>query len=138
MLAVFNRTRTAQIPYDVQWNDIDAMNANKDFTYDEKNFAKLPQFVQNLHNIGMKYIPMFDPGISASEPRGTYPPFDMGMDLNIFVKNSTGQPFIGRVWTGKPTVWPDFTDPKTQIYWTQMFAKYHKELEFDGAWIDMN
>ena len=79
----------------LQWNDIDAMKTNNDFTIDDKNFADLPKFVEHLHKIGMKYIPMFDPGISASERPGTYPPYDLGMTLDIFVKNSTGQPFIG-------------------------------------------
>ena len=46
--------------------------------------------------------------------------------------------FEGKVWNANYTVWPDFTDPKTIIYWTELFAKYHKELQFDGAWIDMN
>ena len=78
-----------------QWNDIDAMHSRNDFTIDDKNFADLPKFVEHLHRVGMKYIPMFDPGISASETPGTYPPYDLGMLLNIFVKNSTGQPFIG-------------------------------------------
>lgn len=121
----------------LQWNDIDAMRNNLDFTYDQKNFAKLPEFVSDLHKVGMKYVPMFDAGISASERLGTYPPFDLGMQLNIFIKNSSGQPYVGKVWPGK-TVWPDFTDPKALVYWTKLFNDYHKVLSFDGSWIDMN
>lgn len=71
------------------------MKTRNDFTIDDKNFGDLPKFVDELHKVGMKYIPMFDPGISASEKRGTYPPYDLGMALDIFVKNTTGQPFIG-------------------------------------------
>lgn len=155
MRQVFNRTRLAGIPYDVQvyhslspsqqtlthpfpqWNDIDAMSSHKDFSYDSKNFAELPQFVAELHSLGMKYVPMFDPAISAEDKRGTYPPYDLGKELDIFIKNQSGQPLVGQVWPGK-TVWPDFTNPSTVQYWTQMLAKYHKELQFDGAWLDMN
>ena len=82
-------------PLPVQWNDIDAMKARNDFTIDDKNFGELPKFVEKLHEIGMKYIPMFDPGVSASEKPGSYPPYDLGMSMDIFVKNSSGQPFIG-------------------------------------------
>ena len=71
------------------------MESHNVFTYDRKNFADLPKFVENLHKVGMKYIPMFDSGIAASEKRGTYPPFDDGVALDIFVKNTSGQLLIG-------------------------------------------
>ena len=137
MIAVFNRTRAASIPYDVQWNDIDAMENHLDFTYDQAKFAKLPQFVDDLHKVGMKYIPMFDPGISAKEEPGKYPPYDLGIEMDIFIKNSSGKPFIGKVWPG-PTVFPDYTNPKATDYWTKLFDDYHKVIPYDGSWIDIN
>lgn len=73
------------------------MNNSNDFTYDNSNFKGLPRFVKELHEKGMHYIPLIDPGVSASEVRGTYPPYDIGIKMNIFVKNSTDQPFIGKV-----------------------------------------
>lgn len=47
--------------------------------------------------LGMHYIPLIDPGISGSEKPGTYPPYDEGLQLDIFIKNSSGQPFVGKV-----------------------------------------
>lgn len=47
--------------------------------------------------LGMHYIPLIDPGVSGSEKPGTYPPYDEGLQLDIFVKNSSGQPFVGKV-----------------------------------------
>lgn len=38
-----------------------------------------------------------DPGVSASEPPGEYPPFDRGLEMDVFIKNSTDQPFVGKV-----------------------------------------
>lgn len=73
------------------------MNNSNDFTYDNVKYEGLPAFVEALHGIGMHYIPLVDPGVSASEPDGTYPPFDDGIKRGIFVKNSSGQPFIGKV-----------------------------------------
>lgn len=35
-------------------------------------------------------------------------------------------------------MWPDFTHPNTVDYWTSMLKDLHKEISFDGAWIDMN
>ena len=52
----------------------------------------------------MHYIPIIDPGVSGNEPRGTYPPYDMGAEINVFVRNSSDQPFVGRVWNPVNTV----------------------------------
>lgn len=45
----------------------------------------------------MHYVQIIDPGISAAEPPLTYPPWDEGINLNIFVVNSSSLPFIGKV-----------------------------------------
>ena len=46
----------------------------------------------------MHYVPIFDPGVSAGEANGTYPPYDVGIEMQVFVKNSKGkEPFRGRV-----------------------------------------
>ena len=113
------------------------MDNHLDFTYDHKAFAKLPQFVSELHKVGMKYVPMFDPAIGASEKPGISPAYDLGLQMNIFIKNSSGKPYVGKVWPGN-SAWPDFTDPKATDYWTKLFSDFHKTIEFDGSWIDMN
>lgn len=73
------------------------LNSN-DFTYDPINFKELPSFVDELHKKGMHYIPLVDAGVSGSEVPGTYPPYDEGVKMDIFVKNASGQIFIGKVW----------------------------------------
>lgn len=73
------------------------MNNSNDFTYDKENFRGLPEFVKDLHSKGMHYIPLIDPGISAGENPGAYFPYDTGVKMNIFIKNSTDQIFIGKV-----------------------------------------
>ncbi|PSN56866.1 Lysosomal alpha-glucosidase [Blattella germanica] len=135
---VWSRTREAGIPLDVQWNDLDYMNISNDFTYDKVNYKGLPEFVDELHKLGMHYVPLIDPGVSASEKPGTYPPFDEGIEMDIFIKNSSGKPFIGKVWNRVSTVWPDFTHPRSVDYWLQQLKNFHQEIAFDGAWIDMN
>ncbi|EEZ99945.2 lysosomal alpha-glucosidase [Tribolium castaneum] len=135
---VMQRNIDAGIPLDTQWNDLDYMKSSNDFTYDSVNFKGLPQFVKDLHLKGMHYIPLIDAGVSGSEPPGSYPPFDEGLKMDIFVKNSSGKIFIGKVWNNKTTVWPDFTHPTTVDYWTMMLKSLHDIVPFDGAWIDMN
>lgn len=41
---------------DVQYIDIDYMEDKKDFTYDKINFADLPNFVQDLHDHGQRFL----------------------------------------------------------------------------------
>ncbi|CAH2091479.1 unnamed protein product [Euphydryas editha] len=135
---VMQRNRDAGIPLDVQWNDLDYMNEGNDFTYDKDKFAGLPEFVNQLHEQGMHYVILIDPGVSAAEKPGKYPPFDRGLEMDIFVKNSTDQPFIGKVWNKVSTAWPDFTHPNASAYWKEMLTNFHKIIKYDGAWIDMN
>ena len=48
---ILAQTRAAGIPIDVQWNDIDYMKDNKDFTVDDVNFDGLGKFVDDLHQV---------------------------------------------------------------------------------------
>ncbi|KAL3218506.1 hypothetical protein MRX96_050696 [Rhipicephalus microplus] len=128
----------AGIPLDVQWNDIDYMKNWNDFTYDKHTYAGLPDFVAKVHEGGRHYVMIFDPGVSGSEMPGTYPPFDEGLEMGVFVKNVTGGIVYAKVWNYVSTVFPDFTHPNSSRYWTRQFRKFHDVVPFDGAWIDMN
>lgn len=109
-------------------------NAN-DFTIDPDHYVDLPNFVQEVHEAGMHYVPILDPGVSASEPAGTYPPYDDGISKDIFIKNSDGSVFIGKVWNPTSTAFPDFTNPNTLEYWTTLTKDLHGRIPFDGLWI---
>ncbi|XP_062507778.1 lysosomal alpha-glucosidase-like isoform X2 [Corticium candelabrum] len=136
---VVDKMRSLGIPQDVQWNDIDYMRDYLDFTYDKEKFGLLPQLVQHLHNNNQKYIMIVDPGISITQPPGSYPPYDQGLKLGIFinVSKTNNIPIVGQVWPGK-TAFPDFTNPQSTSYWTEMIRNFHNEIPFDGLWIDMN
>lgn len=59
----------------MQWNDIDYMIEQNDFTINPVEYAGLSDFVDELHDAGMHYVPIVDPGISANEPAGKYQRF---------------------------------------------------------------
>ncbi|XP_058803862.1 lysosomal alpha-glucosidase-like isoform X1 [Phymastichus coffea] len=137
--AVWQRTRDALIPFDTQWNDLDYMDKNNDFTYDKTKFKDLPNFIKELHNARMHYIPLIDAGISASEKNGTYIPYDEGVRRGVFVYDTyNNEPFKGKVWNLVSTTWPDFTNPATLDYYTEMMNNMYEGFAYDGAWIDMN
>jgi len=88
----------AEFPYDVQWTDIDAMSSHLDFTYDETNFNGLPDLVHSLQSEGKHYVNIIDPGISSTQPSGSYPPYDNGLKRSIFMtKFNSTEPIIGKV-----------------------------------------
>ncbi|KAB0356151.1 hypothetical protein FD754_000307 [Muntiacus muntjak] len=133
---VENMTR-AYFPLDVQWNDLDYMDARRDFTFNKDHFGDFPAMVQELHQIGRRYIMIVDPAISSSGPAGTYRPYDEGLRRGVFITNETGQPLIGQVWPGL-TAFPDFTNPEALDWWQDMVTEFHAQVPFDGMWIDMN
>ena len=134
MKAVRARMLANQIPQDVQWNDIDYMKDQKDFTIDPKNFGQLSEFVDELHAEGMHYVLMTDPAISVTP---NYEPFTTGVEKDVFVKDFKGEILRGKVWPGT-TAFPDFFHPNVSEYWYGQISKFHEQIKFDGLWIDMN
>ncbi|NXN30663.1 LYAG glucosidase, partial [Nycticryphes semicollaris] len=134
---VVDNMTAARFPLDVQWNDLDYADAKRDFTFNKKSFKDYPEMVQEFHRRGLRYIMIVDPGISSSGPPGTYKPYDEGLKRGVFIRNTTGQPLIGKVWPG-PTAFPDFTNPETHEWWHDMVKDFHDQVPFDGMWIDMN
>ncbi|CAF0929492.1 unnamed protein product [Adineta ricciae] len=138
LTAVIQRMHDADFPYDVQWTDIDVMSNKLDFTYDTKNFHGLPELVRTLQANGKHYVNIIDPAISSTQPAGTYPPYDDGLQQGVFItKYNSTEPIIGEVWPGA-TAFPDFTNPKGIDWWTRAVSAFHEIVPFDGMWIDMN
>ncbi|CAL8092214.1 unnamed protein product [Calicophoron daubneyi] len=134
---VVRRNREAGIPLDVQWIDIDYMDRYKIWTVNKEKFGQLGKYTsQTLHEkYGMKLVLIIDPAVSTAED---YTPYTEGRKLDLFIKdNRTGKPLIGEVWPGE-TVYPDFFHPKARQWMLADATRYHKEVPFDGLWIDMN
>ncbi|XP_073088235.1 sucrase-isomaltase, intestinal [Manis javanica] len=137
---VVKRNREAGIPFDTQITDVDYMEEKKDFTYDDVAYQGLPEFVQDLHDHGQKYVILLDPAISINKrTSGTaYESYERGNAQHVWVNESDGTtPIIGEVWPG-PTVYPDFTNPNCIDWWANECSIFHKQLQYDGLWIDMN
>lgn len=112
----------------------------KDFTYDHVAFNGLPEFVQDLHDHGQKYVIILDPAISIQKLANgaAYETYDRGTAQNVWINESDGTTaIIGEVWPGL-TVYPDFTSPNCIEWWANECSIFHQVVNYDGLWIDMN
>ena len=138
MVAARERMEQFKIPQDAQWGDIDIMERALDFTVDQQRFGDLPQFVDDLKTSGVKFVTILDPCISTGEQNCTYRPFDLGELYDVWVKKASGGPVVGRVWPSDPVHFPDFTNPRTHLWWKLLLMEFHETIAYDGLWIDMN
>ncbi|XP_038174418.1 maltase-glucoamylase, intestinal isoform X2 [Arvicola amphibius] len=153
-----------QIPYDVQYSDIDYMERQLDFTLSPK-FSGFPALIDRMKRAGMRVILILDPAISGNETQ-EYPAFERGMENNVFIRYpNNGDIVWGKVWPDYPGVevnssldwdsqlelyrayaaFPDFFRNSTAEWWKKEIRELHtnmnnpeKSLKFDGLWIDMN
>ncbi|CAG0892325.1 unnamed protein product [Cyprideis torosa] len=111
MKEAVNRTREAGIPHDVQYADIDSMDARKDFTVDQSHWAELGNWTRQVKSDGLRFV----------------------IILRDFM--------LGKVWPDEWAAFPDFFKPETEEWWTEEIRLFRDEtfrVEFDGIWIDMN
>lgn len=147
MKAAVDRTKLANIPHDVQYADIDHMQERMDFTVDTENFDGLPEYFKELQSEGIRTIIILDPALITNVTG--YIPYIRGVEKDIFIKwpNASLSPdynefnrtdMLGYVWPQGKVVFPDFLNNETRAYWRDLIVSHHKNLSFDGLWIDMN
>uniref|UniRef100_A0A673G4B9 alpha-glucosidase n=1 Tax=Sinocyclocheilus rhinocerous TaxID=307959 RepID=A0A673G4B9_9TELE len=159
---LYRDMKAAQIPYDVQYADIDYMERQMDFTLDQVNFKELPALVDQMRAEGMRFIFILDPAIAGNETKGSYPAFDTGIEKDIFIKwpsEFSSDIVWGKVWPDYPNVtvnnsldwdtqvelfrafaaFPDFFKSSTAEWWGEQIKDFYNNImKFDGLWIDMN
>ncbi|NXA54524.1 MGA protein, partial [Nothocercus julius] len=155
--------KRAQIPYDVQYSDIDYMERQMDFTI-SPHFAGLPALINKVKQEGMRFILILDPAIAANET--DYLAFTRGLNDDVFIKWPDSNDIVyGKVWPDLPNVevnetldfdtqvqlyrahaaFPDFFRNSTTEWWKREITECYsnpqnasRSLKFDGLWIDMN
>jgi alpha-glucosidase (family GH31 glycosyl hydrolase) len=136
MKTVHQRNRDAGVPIDVQYADIDYMDAEKVFTVDPIHYQGLKEYFQELNADGVRTIIILDPGMIDDQV--SYQPTIQGIDEDVFIRGDDGELMRGAVWPG-PVFFPDFFTQRTQKWWSRWIHDFYKvNLTFDGLWIDMN
>ena len=124
--------RYQKIPVDVIWSDIDYMDHYQDFTINHKQYRPM-RLNKWIEHENLKYVPIIDAGIAI----GDNDAYDIGLEDDLFIKNSEGKPLLGHVWPGK-VHYPDFFNPNTSAYWSGQLDSLKQMVNFTGIWLDMN
>ncbi|KAL7060401.1 hypothetical protein AAHC03_09720 [Spirometra sp. Aus1] len=139
MEATVSRNRDARVPLEVIWADIDFMDRYKDWTTDPVRFANFGKFIgETIHRQNdMRAVLIFDAAIHVS-PDPNYEIYWDGLRRGVYINDSrTGRPIQGRVWPGI-AVYPDYAKQETVNWVYDGASKFHRDVPFDGLWIDMN
>lgn len=125
--------KSAGVPLDSIYLDIDYMEDYKDFTVDNKKFPNLEKLVSDMKSEGIHLVPIIDAGVKIQDG---YDIYEEGVNKNYFCKNIDGEDFVGAVWPGR-VHFPDFLQPEARNW----FGKKYEVLTsigIDGFWNDMN
>nr|KJR73199.1 MAG: alpha-glucosidase [Thermoproteus sp. AZ2] len=122
----------SEVPLDAIYVDIDHMEKYKVFTWDRRRFPDPRGLVAELHEKGVRVVPIVDPYIKA-EPG--YRLFEEG--LRHFLVDKDDNLYLVRGWPG-PSALPDFLNGKAREWWARVVEEYVKEYDVDGIWLDMN
>ncbi|KGP71552.1 glycoside hydrolase family 31 protein [Pontibacillus yanchengensis] len=121
------------IPLEVIYLDIHYMDEYRVFTFNKDQFPNPKQMISDLKDIGIRIVPIVDPGVKKDPEYETY---QEGIREDHFCKYIEGDVYTGDVWPGE-SAFPDFTDEPTRTWWANKH-KYYADLGIEGIWNDMN
>ena len=127
--------RQKKIPLDAIYFDIDYQDKNKPFTVNREYFPNFEKMIGDFRGQGVHTVLITDLHI-AKDTSGHYPPYEIGMKNDVFVKSADGSVFVGTVWPGD-SVFPDLTLAKARDYWGGLYKDF-VGMGVSGFWNDMN
>ncbi len=111
--------------------DIDYMDGYRNFTVSRENFPDMKGFIMGCHEMGVKVIPLVNPGIKIDQNDETF------LDgLGSYAETGNGEIYIGHSHAGA-SAYPDFLSEKGKEFWHRHIKKF-LEYGFDGIWLDMS
>eukprot|EP00884_Botryococcus_braunii_P020446 jgi/Botrbrau1/7085/Bobra.0165s0107.1 len=123
------------IPLETFVTDSQYMDKDQDFTVSPTyQLTEFQAFIASLHAAGQRWVPILDPVIHVADG---YSAYMQGQDMDIWIKDITGRPYVGQLWPGGVN-FPDFMSPQGQSWWRQQLEAMYRQLPFDGLWLDMN
>lgn len=133
MRQIANGMRCNDIPCDAIHFDIDYMDQFKVFTWDEENYGKPGELIQELGEKGFKVVTIIDPGTKLEQG---YFMHDEGVEQGYFATDTQGNVYVNEVWPGESN-YPDFGREEVRKWWG-MHHKFLLDIGVAGIWNDMN
>jgi alpha-glucosidase len=127
--------REKKIPADVIYLDIDYQQGYAPFTINREYFPTFEKMLSDLRAQGFHTIVITDLHVKKDANHG-YAPYDSGIKNDVFVRNSDGSVFVGKVWPGD-SVFPDFTLTRVRNWWGSLYKDF-LAMGVAGFWNDMN
>lgn len=121
-----------EVPLEAIYLDLDHMDGRRIFTWDRRKFPDPHGLIAELHERGVKVVPILDPYVKA-EPG--YKVFEEGLHYLLTTENN--ELYLVRGWPGLSAL-PDFLNKKAREWWAKLVEEYVREYDVDGLWIDMN
>lgn len=106
-----------QIPADVLWLDIEHTNGKCYFTWNKETFPDPVKMQEEL--VGRELVLIVDPHLKKDDGYALYSQIAAEPKLGVVGKEGSGL-FEGDCWPGQ-SVWPDFINPLTRIWWRKQF-----------------
>jgi alpha-glucosidase len=83
------------------WADIDYMDDYKIFTISQNHYPNLTDYVNELHNRNMTFVPIIDPAVAVRPASENYKALTLGLEMGIFINTSdNSRPLTGGVFCG--------------------------------------
>lgn len=133
MRSIAKNMREHAIPCDAIHFDIDYMDGYRVFTWNEKDYGKPGEIVEELGEQGFKVVAIVDPGVKLDEG---YTVYDEGIEQSYFATTPEGEVYVNAVWPGD-AVYPDFGKESVRNWWSKK-ESYLTNLGVRGVWNDMN
>ena len=128
--------------FDTIWADIMYMDEYIDFTVNDRNYAGLKDFIDELHANHLQFVPIVDAGISIKTDSKGVSWYQKGTDMGVFIKTAQNPDaldgnLIAQVWPGY-TAFVDFLHPNATEFWEEGLQALYDKIPYDGLWLDMN
>lgn len=133
VLRIAQTLREKKIPADGITLDIHYMDRYQLFTWDKSRFPDPPAMIAKLKSMGLRTTVIVDPGIKVEKGA---PPFERGLQQDVYLKYPDGQYYSGQVWPGW-CYFTDFTSEKGRAFWRNE-VKFFADNGVSGIWNDMN
>ena len=131
---ILNNYNKYHIPLESIWADLDLLENNKNFMI-SSGHNLTSKFVDKLHTLGKKFIPIIDYGLPVDDD---YKYYIIGKKTKSFIKsNYTKKDLFSYIWPGL-SVFPDLFTKEGQNIWLEGLYDFYSTIKFDGVWLDMN